>query len=221
MRARDRFHAWATPVLLLIILSLLIALGVKFHVLTRSAIRANKDWIPAASSAVSAASVLVTAVFAYFRFFRGRTFARRIDLAVEAAVLTGPHGHSLHTILVRARNIGTIPIWNPQVQVEVIETSGTRKATPRTLQAVYEVAGPSPSLRHTTNVLDSAEMADFACQTTISPDVWAVTYRVTLRSAGGDAWSTVHAVNAHDAERMAPVSRKSPWRWNTSQLFRR
>lgn len=62
------------------------------------------------SNLVSAAAILCTALLAYFRFFRGRTFARRAVLEVNITVLTAPYDGSLHTIVAKVTNVGTVPI---------------------------------------------------------------------------------------------------------------
>src|ERR1700722_6438282 len=110
MRIRDHVRIWATPALLLIAIGLAIALAIKMHFISRSCLAANKDSLSAGSSVVSAGAILVTAVLAYFRFFRGRTFAKRAVLAVDVSVLTAPHGGSLHTIVTKISNVGTAPI---------------------------------------------------------------------------------------------------------------
>ena len=213
MRIRDRVRIWATPALLLIAIGLAVAVAVKMHIISRTQLQANQAWLSAGSSVVSAGAILVTAILAYFRFFRGRTFARRIVLAVEATVLTAPHGESLHTVTTKITNVGTVSIWNPQVQVEMTETSNSGDVKSRTLPATYKLAGPSRSPRGSISVLDSGETADFVCQTMVDRGIWAVTYLVTMRSTGGDAWSTVRAVEAHNPQSQISTSRTPLWRW--------
>ena len=213
MRMLDRVRIWATPALLLIAIGLTVAVAVKMHFISRYQVQENQAWLSAGSSVVSAGAILVTAVLAYFRFFRGRTFARRIVLAVEATVLTAPCGGSLHTVTTKITNVGTVSIWNPQVQVEMTETSNSSDGKSRILPATYKLVGPSPSRRGSISVLDSGETADFVCQTMVDRKVWAVTYLVTMRSTGGDAWSTVHAVEAHNPRSQLSTGRIPLWRW--------
>ncbi len=194
MRPHDRVRIWATPVLLLIVLILAAALALKTGFISRSKLVANKDWLSVVGSIVSASAILVTAFLAYFRFFRGRTFARRAILTVDITALGAPYGGSLHTVVVHINNVGTAPIWDPRVQIELTEIDSARRTQSRTFEAAYDLAGESSSDRALINVLDSGETTDFAGQTMINREVWAVTYLVTLRSASGDTWSTVRAV---------------------------
>jgi hypothetical protein len=73
------------------------------------------------------------------------------------------------------------------------ETNSGGSTKDRALQASYELADLRPSDRRTLSVMDSGETADFVCQTMVDREVRAVTYLVTLRASGGDAWSTVRA----------------------------
>jgi hypothetical protein len=211
-----RVRIWATPILLLIVIFLAVALAVKTGFISRAKLSDNRDWLPVVSSIVSAGAILVTALLAYFRFFRGRTFASRAVLTVEVTVLTAPCGGSLHTVVTKASNVGTAPIWNPQVQIEVTEINNEGEANSRTLEATYKLAGEPSSERVSVNVLDSGETTDFTSQTMIDREVWAVTYLITLRSAGY-AWSTVRAVEAHSAQRQQVKGmRLRVWRKETS-----
>lgn len=213
MRRRDRVRIWATPALLLIVIVLTVVFAVKTGFISRSKLVANKNWLSVASSIVSAGAILVTALLAYFRFFRGRTFARRALLTVDVTVLTAPCGDSLHTIVTKVSNVGTAPIWDPRVQIGVTEIDSEGRPRTRTLEATYQLAGGTSSSRASINVLDSGETTDFASQTMIERKVWAVTYLVTLRSAR-DAWTTVRAVEAHNPQskkvrvRRLPILRK-------------
>ena len=172
--------------------------------MSRAKLTANKDWLGVAGGIVSSAAVLVTAVLAYFRFFRGRTFARRVDLAVDVTVLTGPDGDSLHTIVLRVSNVGTAPIWDPRVEVRMTELSRSGTTTSRTFEATYDLAGEAPEDHALVSVLDSGETTDFAAQAIVRQDIWAVTYLTTLRSSAKDAWSAVRAVAGHEMPPQSP-----------------
>jgi hypothetical protein len=210
MRWLDRVRIWAAPVLLLVIAILATLLAARGGLISRAGLVANKGWLDVAGKLTSSAAILVTAILAYFRFFRGRTFARRASLAVDVTVLTRPDGNSLHTIVLHVSNIGTAPIWDPRVQVRITESchSGTNRS--RTVEATYDLAQEEPADRALISVLDSGEMTDFAAQATIGQDTWAVTYLATLRSSAKDTWSVVHAVAGHEA--IAQPPQQSPKR---------
>jgi hypothetical protein len=198
MRRLDRVRIWAAPVLLLIIVVLAVALAARGGLISRARLVANKDWLDVAGNLVSSAAILVTTFLAYFRFFRGRIFARRASLAVDVTVLTGPDGNSLHTIVLHVSNVGTAPIWEPRVQVKITELSRSGTTRFRIVEATYELAREASADRALISVLDSGEMTDFAAQATVGQDTWAVTYLATLRSSTKDAWSVVHAVAGHE-----------------------
>jgi len=204
MRLLDRVRIWAAPILALVVFGLAIAFAVKTGFISRSKLVANRSWLSLVSSIVSAAAILIAAALAYFKFFRGRTFAIRANLTVDVTVLGAPDGGSLHTIVVQADNVGTAPIWNPEVQIEVTELDTLGHTRSYLLRASYRLAGVSRSDRSLIDVLDSGEIADFVIQTMIGRKVWAVTYLVTLRSSAGDAWSTIRAVEGPGAPRQQP-----------------
>jgi hypothetical protein len=204
---------------MLIVIALSIALATKLGIGSRSKIVANSTLISAASSAVSAAAIFITALLAYFKFFRGRTFANRVVLTVDVTVLTGPDGNSLHTLVAKADNVGTVPIWDPKVQVEIIERNGAGSLPARAIEGKCQLTGVPDPERGRIGVLESGETANFSFQDMISQKVWAVTYLITLRSVRGDAWSTVHAVMAHNAE-SHPASKTHLWSRQNKSLPR-
>lgn len=152
MRLLDRVRIWAVPLLVIVVLGLAVAFAVKSGFISRSKLVANKGWLSVASGVVSAAAILTTAVLAYFKFFRGRTFARRAILTVDVTVLGAPYGGSLHTIVVQANNVGTAPIWEPRVQIEATELDTLGQTRSYLLQASYRLAGVSRSDRSLINV---------------------------------------------------------------------
>lgn len=194
MRSLDRARVWATPVLLLLVIILAIALTFKTGLISPSKPNKNSSWLSVAISLVNTVAILVTALLAYFRFFRGRTFARRVLLTASVTILAAPSGDAFHTVVLQANNVGTIPVWDPRVQIDVTELYSAGESRSSALEASYRLAGETSSNRTLINVLDSGETADFVTQKMIDRKVWAVTYLITLRSIAGDAWSTVSAV---------------------------
>jgi hypothetical protein len=208
MRWRDRTRIWAVPVLVLVIVALAIALAVRGGLISPARLTANRGWLDVAGGIASSAAIVVSAFLAYFRFFRGRTFARRASLAIEVTVVTSPDGESLHTIVARVSNVGTAPIWDPRVQVLMTEFGRSGAARSRTLDAACDLAGETPADQKLVSVLDSGETTDFAAQAIIGRGTWAVTYLATLRSSAKDAWSGVCAVAAHQT-----TVQPQPRRW--------
>jgi hypothetical protein len=200
MRRLDRVRIWAPPVLLLIIAALAVGLAARGGFISRARLTANKDWLDVTGTIVSSAAILVTAILAYFRFFRGRTYARRADLTLDVTVLTGPDGKSLHTIVLRVSNVGTAPIWDPRVQIRMTERSLSGTTETQTFEATYDIAGDTSADRTLVSVLDSGESTDFVAQALVGHDTWAITYLATLRSSAKDAWSAVRAVAGHETE---------------------
>jgi hypothetical protein len=63
------------------------------------------DWFDAAAAAAQAAAIVIGGVWAYFKFMRGRTFAKRAEVTVKAIRLALPDGPGLK-VAVTLRNVG-------------------------------------------------------------------------------------------------------------------
>src|SRR5438093_1187516 len=46
------------------------------------------DWVSAAQNAVQIAAIVIGALWAYYKFFRGRIFRRRAEVGLDASLLT-------------------------------------------------------------------------------------------------------------------------------------
>jgi hypothetical protein len=53
------------------------------------------DWIDAALHLVQAAAIVIGAVWAYYKFFKGRIFNRRAELTVSASLITTNPPHAI------------------------------------------------------------------------------------------------------------------------------
>ena len=115
-----RPRMWATPVLLIILIVLLLVYSHKFGTFSLDWFRVNKDSLAAINSLCSTAAVIVASTLAYFRFFYGRTFTTRVELSIDVDVIDGPGSICLHSITLSAKNIGTVTIWDPRPCVHVV-----------------------------------------------------------------------------------------------------
>jgi hypothetical protein len=53
------------------------------------------DWIDAALHLVQAAAIIIGGVWAYYKFFKGRTFNRRAEVTVSASLITADPPHAI------------------------------------------------------------------------------------------------------------------------------
>src|SRR3712207_2475625 len=98
MRLIDRVRIWLVPALLAAVVVLTVVYAARRGVISTSWLKANKDAVAAVNSIVSMTVVLVASVLGYYRFFRGRTWTTRADLALAVDIAHGPGSTVLHSI---------------------------------------------------------------------------------------------------------------------------
>src|SRR6478736_2620036 len=103
----------------LLVLLLLVANAWKLHLVSVQLLAAKKDAISAVTSVASAVVLIAGAIFSYYRFFRGRTLSLRLELSLCVSVHDTPNGVLLHSIDLRAKNVGTSTVWNPVPKIIV------------------------------------------------------------------------------------------------------
>jgi hypothetical protein len=185
----DRIRLWATPVLVAVIVILIVAYLIKLGLIDPRRLGADKDSIAAIGSICTTLTVLVTGVFAYHRFFRGRTFTLRLDVNCEVTMVDGPHPASLGLLTVSVKNIGNVTVWDPQVSANVTY----RYLDGRTVRepvAWPEDAVVRASRRRKVTAIDPGECSTFSAEIFIDKDVWALTQRVDV-ACGGHHWSAI------------------------------
>jgi len=181
------------PLLATLLIGLICAYAIVHHYLKWSWLNQNKDELAALNSLIGVAAILVGGVLAYYRFFRGRTFSTRAELAMKVDVLEIPTKGFLHVLTLSIKNVGTVSIWTPQ---PVVRVTAHREGTDDSVELVdnwYDATigqGQSPRL----SVLDSGESNDFFMHRTFSKDVWAVTYLATVGCSSGDSWTKLSTV---------------------------
>src|SRR5262245_25092379 len=83
------------------------------------------DWVGAAQNAVAAAAIIIGAVWAYYKFLRGRTFSHRAELSILGVLLEG-HGRSGIRVRASVKNLGLtkLPLRLKIVRVLAIGEEG-------------------------------------------------------------------------------------------------
>jgi hypothetical protein len=145
----------------------------------------NKDALAATASIVTTLAVSLALLGSYFRFFRGRTFSCRAELAIETKVIGTPRGDFLHVVTITLKNIGSMSIWDPKPMVTVRPRSDT-------MQNPYQVQWDEVEYDDGVSrksVVDSAETATYCIWHRFAPEVWLVTYDVFVRSEDGNVWA--------------------------------
>ncbi|WIX85727.1 hypothetical protein [Amycolatopsis sp. DG1A-15b] len=184
----DRIRLWATPVLLVLFVLLVLVYLVTRGIINPSRLGASKDTLAAVGSICTTVTVLTTGVLAYYRFFRGRMFTLRLELNSEVTMVDGPHTASLGLLTVSVKNIGNITAWDPLVTAKI----KYRYVDGRVVE--NELAHWDDDIvrtsRRNVKAIDPGECSTFSREIFIDHDVWAVTHQVGVTSAGHQ-WSIV------------------------------
>ena len=197
---------WATPVLLLVLVVLLLAYLRKTGILSLDWLKANKDALAAMSSLVSTVVAVLAGILAYYRFFRGRTFTTRVELSINVDAVSGPRGSCLHLAIVSAKNIGTITIWEPRISLHVVARHSDGHLSEETIDVDqwYEVSDEHRTAGPRLSAIDSGESAEFSSEQSFAQDVWAVTYTAILSCTTGDSWSKTKIVRGVESDAIGP-----------------
>jgi hypothetical protein len=143
----------------------------------------EKDAIGAVTTIINSILLVLGTLFAYFRFFHGRTFARRLDVELDVKIIRASSPAFLHAIDLTIKNIGTVPIWNPAVILR-IQQHGENVGKP---EEIDQWQDPFPIDRG--SVIDTQESSQFYAWRQIPQEVWAVTYWVKVWTSRGEAWT--------------------------------
>lgn len=184
----DRIRLWATPVLIVLVVLLGLAYLVKLGLVDPSRLSAGKDTLAAVGSICTTVTVLVTGIFAYYRFFRGRTFTLRLDLESEVTLVDGPHAASLGLLTVSVKNIGNITVWDPVVTAKIKYRYLDGRIVENDVSRWVDT--PSPGRRRKVTTIDPGECSTFSAEIFVDREVWAVTHQVDVACAGHQ-WSTI------------------------------
>jgi hypothetical protein len=146
-----------------------------------------KDAAATMNSIVSMTLLVIASFYAYYRFFRGRTFSERAEVTVQVTVHDTPEEINLHAINVGIKNLGTSPIWKPKVSVTV-KTHGAAEYERKFKIEKWWNSTVENNEADSISIIDIAETSTCHNMIHIAKCVWAVTYFVTVISETGELW---------------------------------
>jgi hypothetical protein len=181
-----RYRDTIIPLLAVVIATLVLANLIKHGALTASRLKDNKDALAALQSVVQVIVLSLGAIFSYYRFFRGRTFVSRADVALDVQVFATETDDYLHAIAIEFRNLGTVSIFDPQPVLNI------RYYGPSDIEDEHwtnwrEARLPGRS-RLSYAVVDSGETASYSASHAVPNIVWAVEYTAFITDADGITW---------------------------------
>lgn len=203
------------PIILTLSLLILLAMvygSVRRHLVSLKGLKDTKDAFAALNSIVNVAGVVVAFLFAYFRFFAGRTFARRAEVTLSVETAAPDTGPALHAVTLKVENIGTLTIHNPELSIQVTDFSGENTETPGEIERwLSNETFASPTLEM---VIDPGETAQFHAVRRVASSSWASSYAAVVRDRHGNVWQcfalTTNANSGKEPEASSNPESKTP-----------
>lgn len=179
------YAAIALALITAILVALAFALADKGY-LDRARLAESKDALAALNSLVSILALLLAFVLSYFRFFAGRTFARRADVEVAVEIATAPDGSSLHAISIRLENIGTLTIHAPELKLNATDRFKDGSKTECEVDEWLENdAFASERLQP---LVDPGETSHFQATRLVPDGAWASSYAAAIQDRHRNVW---------------------------------
>jgi hypothetical protein len=181
-----RMHAPLVVVLSVLGAVLCVAVLFKHKIISTVTLVSNKDLIEAASKIITSVVLIFGAIASYFRFFRGRTLSPRLKMGADVSVFEATNSENLHVLNIIITNIGSVAIWNPEPQTEVIYHGMTRERQ----DVISEWWAPmlDGDAGKRLPMVDTGEEAQYVVQRLVPKHVWAVTYFARISLESGHSW---------------------------------
>jgi hypothetical protein len=173
-------------ILAVLILVLLLLISVKYSILTKPVIVANKDFIGVLKDLLTILAIIVGALLSYFRFFSGRLFSEKADIDIKCSVIETPQKTLFHILTVSMTNKSNITIWHPEAKLVIRKFSPDKNQNEELVDDFYE----SDHFKNDKMdaIIDSGETASYVIWREFETKVWAVAYSVEITSDSGRKW---------------------------------
>ncbi len=194
---------------LALILTVAIVVTVAFGLIRKGYLDSNqlarsKDAFAALNSLVAILALLLAFSLSYFRFFAGRTFARRAELAMTTDVALAPDGSCLHAISLKLQNVGTLSIYDPELSLIAVDhAKGGSKTTSKVTNWLENGEFASDRLE---SLIDPGETAHFHATRHVQPGIWSSSYAAVVRDRHGNVWQGFALASAPPAKRPRAVT---------------
>ncbi|MCM2287324.1 MAG: hypothetical protein NDI81_21295 [Desulfobacula sp.] len=181
-----RTHAPIVVVLSIIVIALLVAVLFRYDYINTALLVSHKDFIDVTSKILTSIILIFGAAASYFRFFRGRTLSPRLKMSASVAVFEATDSENLHVLSIIITNIGSVAIWNPEPQAEVVY-HGIKSEKDEVIDQWWAPMLKTDSAKRLPMV-DTSEEAQYVVQRLVPKDVYAVTYFAQISLESGHSW---------------------------------
>lgn len=181
-----RYRKEIAVILITIFFLLFLVHLIQSNFITKNLFVDNKDVIDGLSKILSAAVLIIGAIFSYFKFFKGRIFKEKLLINISSKLIDNKE-NNLHVIDVELKNIGDTAIWYPNetIQLIYIANNGTETISNETPNSpdekldkrknIFLIEPQEVSYRHFTKFLPT--------------EILALTFKIDIISNRGNKWS--------------------------------
>ncbi|MEZ5398371.1 MAG: hypothetical protein R2729_01805 [Bryobacteraceae bacterium] len=169
--------------LLLVIVVLLVAVGIKDGRISKASLSNDKDFFDAISKFVSVVAIIIGGSLSYFRFFRGRTFREKMVIIPSAGRVAVSNGN-LHWLEVELKNTGSVAVWNYRLRV-LAQLHGESEP----IQEVHEFVKWPCDAEKREHLIDVGESSYEHALLFVPKDVSAVSFRIMVGIENGTVWT--------------------------------
>ena len=184
-----RESAGLIPWLILLLASLLIALLVKYDVITTNIDEGTKNFVDVLSKITTAIFLLVGGIFSYLKFFKGRTLSPKLVITINSGMVEQGDAN-LHWIEAQIENKGSVAIWNYETNIYAFFDGDFEQ-----LIRVSECLPRPHDTKARETVIDVSEVVFEHALLTVPNQVSAISFQVEVRDQSKTVWWRSHTVS--------------------------
>ncbi|ASU34680.1 hypothetical protein MuYL_2793 [Mucilaginibacter xinganensis] len=173
---------------MIVILSLLIGNLFKYHFFTVDRIIKQKEFISVTKDVITLLTIVLGAIFSYYRFFNGRTFSAKAEIEIEVTLIAKPGDKIMHALTVSIINIGTLSIWNPIAKVAVRDFNNNDEKYKEAVVEGFDKVNYHNEVGDRNFIINPGEKAHFMYWKEFDLATWAVTYVAEIKCANNRIW---------------------------------
>ncbi len=179
---RNHALAWTY----LISVALILAILVKWGVISGDLIKKKKDLIDATGTILTTTLVLIAALASYFRFFHGRLLNPKLCINSTHG-LVEVEGGILHWLDVELENKGSAALWDYKVTITAITDK---------INSEVQLHSLASTKKKSLHVIDPGETAYEHGTVRVSKETEFLTFKIEVRDSTGTTWDKCLTVSS-------------------------
>lgn len=170
----------------LIIIALVVAVLVKYEVITGQILSEKRVLIGVVKDLITIIAIVFGAILTYFKFFAGQTFTPKADIDFQVSIIERPDSKLMHTLKVTITNKGTLTIWDPVARIKIdkwCDRGQNEEVVKQFMEDQY-----FEKHQNDQSIIDPGESVHFFIWRVFDSNIWAITYRAEVSSSSGRSW---------------------------------